>query len=178
MDESTVKQPIQANNKKAGVSSSLRVKARFDPNLRHTNGVMNPLEAAYADEVLEPLRKAGEILEWWFESWKWRLKAKGTWFTPDFVVMRGDGTLEVHETKGFMREDAWLKLKLFEALFPVAVYVIQRRRKSEPFEIKPVGDSPDCPFQPAPPKRRRQPKAGRAEPVPVSPEDAGPAWPR
>ena len=35
-------------------------------------------------------------------------------YTPDFVVYHLDGTTEIVEVKGFMKEDAALKLKLFK----------------------------------------------------------------
>ena len=60
---------------------------------------MNKLEAMYAAH-LEALRRAGKIIFWRFESAKFRL-ADRTWYTPDFYIMRQDGTLEIHETKGF-----------------------------------------------------------------------------
>jgi hypothetical protein len=106
--------------------------------------MMNKTEAAYAAEVLEPLKMAGEILAYWFEEWKWRLKAKALWYTPDFVVMRKDGTLEVHEVKGHMEEDAWVKLKVFQALYPLTVLLIRKpARKGDPWDVRPVGDEPE-----------------------------------
>lgn len=73
-------------------------------------GDMNKTEQAYADH-LEARRLAGEILWWAYEPWKFRL-ADRTFITPDFGVMLQDGTLEIHETKGHMRDDAAVKLKV------------------------------------------------------------------
>lgn len=42
---------------------------------------------------------------------KLRLADK-TWYTPDFVCMCPDGILRVYETKGFMRDDAAVKIKV------------------------------------------------------------------
>ena len=40
-------------------------------------------------------------------------------YTPDFAVMRSDGAIELHEVKGgFVREDAWVKVKVAAAKFP------------------------------------------------------------
>ena len=96
---------------------------------------MNKTEARYS-EVLEGRRLAGEVEAWWFEEWKFRLKAKGLWWTPDFVVQLPDGTLEVHEVKGFMREDALMKLKLFRACYPIPVWIV-RAGKGKTWDILP-----------------------------------------
>lgn len=77
---------------------------------------MNKLEAKYAG-VLELRKKAGEIAAYWFEGLKLRL-ADRTFYTPDFVVQLADGSLELHETKGFMRDDAAIKLKVAAETFP------------------------------------------------------------
>lgn len=109
------------------------------------------------------MKRAGQILDYWFEGWKWRLRAKATWFTPDFVVQWPDGTLEVREIKGFMEGDAWLKLKLFAALYPIHVKVI-RRVKREWMEEVVEGSEPTAP----PPTAAGSP---RIEPSPA------PRWP-
>lgn len=72
---------------------------------------MNGLERKYA-EHLDTRKAAGEIADWKFDAIKLRLPADKCYLTVDFVVMLPDGTLEFHETKGFMEGDAWLKLKI------------------------------------------------------------------
>lgn len=84
---------------------------------------MNNLESRYATH-LELRKMAGEVLWWGFEVIKLRL-ADRTTYEPDFLVMLADRSLEVHETKGFMREDAALRLKLSAALFPFRFLVIR-----------------------------------------------------
>ena len=83
---------------------------------------MNGLEAKYAAH-LETMRRAGKILLWRFESVKFRL-ADRTWYTPDFYIMRPDGTIEIHETKGWMEEDANIKIKTVAELFPEFLFVL------------------------------------------------------
>ncbi|MGD0968655.1 MAG: hypothetical protein ABR949_10240 [Candidatus Aquilonibacter sp.] len=54
--------------------------------------------------------------------------APDTRYTPDFAVMLADGSLEMHETKGFMREDALVKIKLAAELFPFRFFLVKRDR--------------------------------------------------
>ena len=65
--------------------------AKGTPRKRHVAGVMNGMERAYAGE-LDARKGAGEVLEYWFESHRFKL-AGNTFYTPDFVVMLADGTL-------------------------------------------------------------------------------------
>lgn len=85
---------------------------------------MNKTEAAYAD-LLEARRAGGDVLWWSFESIALRLADK-TFYHPDFLVMAADGGLEVHETKGFMRDDANVKLKVAAATFPFRFVLVRR----------------------------------------------------
>ena len=78
-------------------------------------GTMNSTEAAYAGH-LEIRRQAGEIALWRFESFKLRL-AKSTYYSPDFEVVLSDGLIELHEVKGFWRDDARVKIKVAAETF-------------------------------------------------------------
>lgn len=79
---------------------------------------MNKTEARYAQEILEPAKRTGQILDYQFEAVKLRL-ADSTWYSPDFLVTERDHTLTIHEVKGgFVREDAWIKLKVIAELYP------------------------------------------------------------
>lgn len=86
----------------------------------------NKLEAAYA-EHLEADRQAGKILRWWPKPMKFRLANK-CWYNADFMVQALDGSLAIHETKGFLREDAHLKLKFLTKEFPFPVVMIQKEK--------------------------------------------------
>lgn len=85
---------------------------------------MNKLEAAYS-EHLERRRAAGEIAEWRYESTKLRL-ADGAWYTPDFRVLLPNGEVEFHETKGFMREAARIRLRVAAELHPFRFVLVRR----------------------------------------------------
>ena len=83
---------------------------------------MNKLEAAYRDE-LEAKRLGGLIREWSFNSVRLALGG-GAWFKPDFFVVQADGTCEIHETKGFQREAALVRLKVAARLYPFRFFRI------------------------------------------------------
>lgn len=108
----------EAKNVDSGAGDQRRPRGRT----RHTPGQMNKTEAAYAQH-LEERKRTGEIEDYWFEPWKFRL-ANRTYYSPDFVVMMPGGELEIHELKGWMEDDAAVKLKVTAAmywLFPVRV---------------------------------------------------------
>jgi hypothetical protein len=77
---------------------------------------MNNTEAAYRD-ILWARQVAGEILWFRYEAVKLRL-ADATFYSPDFVLMLADGTLEVHEVKGHWEDDARVKIKVAAAAYP------------------------------------------------------------
>src|SRR5689334_10683941 len=77
---------------------------------------MNGLEWRYA-EHLENLKITGQIRDYWFGRYTFKL-ADDTRYTPDFAVWLNDLTLRFDETKGFMRDDARVKLKVAASMFP------------------------------------------------------------
>lgn len=99
---------------------------RFDHRAlgRLKTGQMNRTEAAYAN-YLEGLKHAGEVLWYRFEGVKLRL-ADNTFFTADFAVMVRDRTLEMHEVKGFMTDDANVKIKVAADSYPLTFKVIRK----------------------------------------------------
>ncbi len=93
---------------------------------------MNKLEARYALE-LEVRRRAGEVLWFLFEPFNLRL-AERTYYRPDFAVMLADGTLEVHEVKGFWEDDARVKVKVAAARFPFVFRAVTEKKGVWRFE--------------------------------------------
>ena len=82
---------------------------------RLKTGEMNKTEARYA-EHLKSIE--GTVIAWHkFEAVKLRL-ADNTFYTPDFAVMLLDGTMEMHEVKGFWEDDARVKIKVAASLYP------------------------------------------------------------
>lgn len=92
---------------------------------------MNKLEAAY-HAILHSAQLAGTVLQFDFEPESLRI-ADRTTYTPDFRVIRPDGTVEFHETKGFWEDDARVKFKVCSALHPYVFVALRKRNKSEPW---------------------------------------------
>lgn len=90
---------------------------------RKRQGEMNKLETKYAQH-LEALRLQGEIQWFKFEGMKFVLAPK-TSYTPDFAVLMKNGEMQMHECKGFMMEDANVKIKLAAELFPFRFFVVR-----------------------------------------------------
>ena len=67
-------------------------------------------EARYAG-YLDGMKHTGEVVAWAYEAVKLRLADK-TFYTPDFVVIRADGGIELHEVKGHWEDDARVKIKV------------------------------------------------------------------
>lgn len=81
-------------------------------------GVMNGTERAYAAHLTAQGRP------FHFEGIKLRL-ADDAWFTCDFAVWV-NGAMEFHETKGFMREAAAVRLKTAAEQYPQFVFRLVR----------------------------------------------------
>lgn len=87
---------------------------------------MNKTEAAYAS-LLEIKKRAGEIQDYCYEKVKFRL-ADNTYYTPDFFVLDKDGYIELHEVKGYLREDARDKFKVAADQYPWFRWVMLRKK--------------------------------------------------
>lgn len=92
-------------------------------------GEMNKTESKYA-EALEGRRILGEVLWYAFEGVKLKL-APLCFYTPDFVVMLHDGTLECHEVKGHWEDDARVKIKCAAEKFPFRFVAMRPRSKKD-----------------------------------------------
>lgn len=89
---------------------------------------MNKLESAYA-ELLAGRTLAGEVRWWRYEAVKLKL-ADHTFYTPDFVIQLANLELEFHETKGWMRDDANVKIKVAAEQYPLFRFVLCKKDKS------------------------------------------------
>jgi len=98
---------------------------------RPVRGQMNGSEQRYAHR-LELLRITGQVAWWAFEPVKFRLADK-TWYTPDFLVMQNDGALELHELKGWMEEDANVKLKVTSETYWMFRVMLVREKPKDIF---------------------------------------------
>lgn len=96
-----------------------------DPALAAMNGV----EARYSG-FLTAETAAGRVAAWWYQKLTWRL-GTGVHYRPDFVVLRPDGLLEIHEVKARAKagdfgatEASWAKVKATAGEAPFRVCVV------------------------------------------------------
>jgi hypothetical protein len=92
-------------------------------------GVRNSTEADY-EKLLETRRCIGEVLWYRFEGITLRI-AKGVSYTPDFVVMLASGEIELHEVKGYWRDDSRAKTRIAAEQFPFRIIAITRPSKKK-----------------------------------------------
>ena len=90
-------------------------------------GTMNKLETAYRDS-LALMAATGEIRSFMYEPIKLRL-AERTTYTPDFMVVTNDMTIELHEVKGFWEDDARVKVKVAAEIFPMFLFKAFTRKR-------------------------------------------------
>jgi restriction endonuclease len=88
---------------------------------------MNSLEAEYA-QYLKEQQLVGNVLWYIFEGIKLKL-APNTTYTPDFCMMRKDGEIAFVETKGFMRDDANVKIKVAASMYPFPFFLAKKKAK-------------------------------------------------
>jgi|SRR5581483_3168793 len=96
----------------------------YGRGVRRKPGEMNGLETDYAN-YLTGLQHAGQIISFYFEGIKLRL-APSTFYSPDFLVMMSDQSLEIHEVKGFWEDDARVKIKVAAEKFPFKFKAIKK----------------------------------------------------
>jgi hypothetical protein len=94
---------------------------------RLPTGVMNKEEEAYA-KLLDELKMRGEVLWWKFEGITFKLAYRTT-YTPDFNVMLANGQMQMHEYKGFWKDDARAKIKIAAAMFPFQFIAVTKEAK-------------------------------------------------
>lgn len=58
-------------------------------------------------------------------------------YRPDFMVCGPNGRMEIHETKGFMRDDARVKIIAAATMYPVFDFFLVRKKK-DGWEIEEV----------------------------------------
>jgi len=101
---------------------------------RRIHGAPNKTERAYA-QTLELRKLAGEIQGYDFEPIKLKL-APLTFYTPDFMVIGNEGQIEFHEVKGFMEDDAAVKIKTASVIHWYAYFYLVTRAKGGGWNIQ------------------------------------------
>lgn len=97
---------------------------------RKIKGQMNQTEEKYSCH-LSMLKMAGEITEFWFESIKVKIADGACWYTPDFLVLKADSTLEFHEVKAnprIFQDDAKVKVKSTATNYPFKMIVVYPKK--------------------------------------------------
>jgi hypothetical protein len=96
-------------------------------------GVLNRTENLYKQH-LECEKQAGHVAEFWFEAVKLKVAEGSCYYQPDFMVLRPDGMIELHEVKGSPRvfqDDAKVKVKSVATLYPFKMLVVYPRPKRD-----------------------------------------------
>ena len=90
----------------------------------------NKMERDYS-RLLDTRKAAGEVANYRYEAVKFLVanpqQGKQAFWTPDFYVVLSDGSIEIHEVKGHMREAAMVRIKCVSEWCGVPVKVIYKR---------------------------------------------------
>lgn len=112
--------------------------------LHFRRGEKNKTEQAFESEMLEPRKLAGELVWYGYEPLTFRI-AKKTSYTPDYMALRADGTMEAWEVKGTWKDQHYqhsrVKVKVAAAMFPMFPFrVAMRGGKGEPrWKVEEIG---------------------------------------
>ncbi len=90
---------------------------------------MNKTEEAYA-ERLEARKALGEVLAWYFEPVKFKLADSACGYTPDFMVLLANGSIEFVDAKGGgpMDDKSRVKVKVAADRYWWFQFVIEQRQ--------------------------------------------------
>lgn len=110
---------------------------------------MTKLELAFQRE-LETRLAMNIIAGWMFQPLKLKL-ARRTFYTPDFLVLATDGSIEIMETKGSWKaphqEDGRVKIKVAACIFKFwRFYGVTKepQRKGGQWLFERISSSPEC----------------------------------
>jgi hypothetical protein len=108
------------------VKNDVIIKARA--KILTTSG-MNKTETRYAN-MLDSMVYVGDIILYRFEAINFRL-APNTFYRPDFYIIFPCGRIELHEVKGFWREDARVKIKVAAEMYKEFIWKAVQYKKSQ-----------------------------------------------
>lgn len=92
------------------------------------------LEYDFARE-LDHQELLGNITQWWYSPCKFILAAgKACTYTPDFMTIDAQGFVRFFEVKGYWREDARIKSKIFAEKFPFELTIVTREKGQWKYE--------------------------------------------
>jgi len=87
---------------------------------------MNKLEQAWFEKIKQDLFTAKVYVQ----AMKFKL-CNGVTYCPDFVVVQHAGHMICYETKGFMRDDAAIKIKMAAKEFPNFTWILAWKESNE-----------------------------------------------
>lgn len=99
-------------------------KPKEAPSLRQDTKGLNGLERAFHDE----LRRTMPQIPVHVHAITLKL-ANGVRYTADFALELSDGRWHLYETKGFMRDDASVKIKVAAAMYRTITFTLVTRKK-------------------------------------------------
>ena len=91
------------------------------PHVLPRPSAMNRWERDYA-LGLEAKKRAGQVRDYWYEGVTLKL-GPDLRYTPDFLVIAGDGEVQLHEIKGHRRDDAMVKLRACLDKYPFRIFM-------------------------------------------------------
>ncbi len=96
------------------------------------------LEVEY-NSRLKIMKLAGEIQDYWYHAIRLKVGGKGentrtSWYTPDFMVLTNDHTLEMIEVKGYKRNAEMVRIRAAADLYPYDFIVASKPKQSWIFE--------------------------------------------
>ena len=86
---------------------------------------MNKTERAYS----LVLTRHPDVHKWYFESVNLRVGVGKSWYRCDFFVIKADGKIEMHEVKGFWRDDALVKIRAAQLRYPAFKFIVVKKTK-------------------------------------------------
>jgi len=108
--------------------------------VRSVSGKMNQKESRYAEQLALALQ-AGTILWWKWDCMNLKLAAN-TYYRTDFLVMTKACELQIHEVKGHLEDDAWVKLKAVAEMYPFELIVVREDKKKYNWTYEVVDGAP------------------------------------
>lgn len=97
-----------------------------------------PYASSYERDYAKHLqlrKRAGEILGWTYACPPF-LIGFDCRYKPDFMVTLNNGTVEMHEVKGYFRDDAKVKLMVAASAFPLHPFILVTWDKSTGWKLK------------------------------------------
>lgn len=125
----------------AELEKSVKVQSAFakpvcpvsKPRIRQNAAGLNKTEQAFSDYLRGELF---ELQEMFTQAITLKI-GNGCRYTPDFVTRHG-GHFAAYEVKGFMRDDAAVKLKVAASLYPWITFYLVTKRKGGGWEMQEV----------------------------------------